>query len=88
MENKANWSDSDDLDMMFHNTFSAEFYRKLHRYIHQVHRKAKAQKLLNTQQKSQLGSFTKALWKVPYHTLGAWYYRMQLKQHEIPVNHH
>ncbi|WP_436515144.1 B12-binding domain-containing radical SAM protein [Ekhidna sp. To15] len=35
LENKANWTDSDDLDMMFHNTYPPHFYKKLHRYLHQ-----------------------------------------------------
>lgn len=34
LETKANWTDSDDLDMMFKNTYSPIFYRKLHRYLH------------------------------------------------------
>ena len=35
LESKANWTDSDDLDLMFENTYSASFYKKLHRYLHQ-----------------------------------------------------
>jgi anaerobic magnesium-protoporphyrin IX monomethyl ester cyclase len=35
---KQNWTDSDDLDMMFQGTFSRNFYRQLHRYIHSVYR--------------------------------------------------
>lgn len=36
---KQNWSDSNDLDMMFHSTFNSDYYRKLHRYVHHVYRK-------------------------------------------------
>lgn len=36
---KSNWTDSDDLDMMFQNTYSKEFYRQLQRYIHKRYRK-------------------------------------------------
>jgi len=36
---KSNWSDSDDLSLMFKNTYSAEFYKQLHRFIHQSFRK-------------------------------------------------
>ena len=36
---KANWSDSDDLDLMFSNTFSSEYYKRLHRYMHKKYRK-------------------------------------------------
>lgn len=34
LEQKANWSDSDDLDLMFSNTYPSAFYKKLHRYLH------------------------------------------------------
>ena len=39
LHDKANWSDSDDLAMMFKNTFQPEFYRQLHRYVHAIYRK-------------------------------------------------
>ncbi len=35
---KSNWTDSDDLDMMFHNTYPSTFYKKLHRYTHYIYR--------------------------------------------------
>ncbi len=38
---KVNWSDSDDLAMMFKSTFTAEYYRQLHRYVHSLYRKHK-----------------------------------------------
>lgn len=36
---KSNWIDSDDLDLMFKNTYSPVFYKVLHRYIHKQYRK-------------------------------------------------
>lgn len=36
---KANWTDSDDLDMMFEGTYSSEYYKRLHRYVHKVYRR-------------------------------------------------
>ena len=36
--NKANWSDSDDLAMMFQGTFNTEYYKTLHRYLHKRYR--------------------------------------------------
>jgi anaerobic magnesium-protoporphyrin IX monomethyl ester cyclase len=36
---KANWTDSDDLDLMFRGTFHPDYYKKLHRYVHKVYRK-------------------------------------------------
>jgi anaerobic magnesium-protoporphyrin IX monomethyl ester cyclase len=41
LKEKQNWSDSNDLDMMFHNTFNNAFYRQLHQYVHSVYRKRK-----------------------------------------------
>lgn len=35
---KSNWEDSDDLDMMFKNTYPAIYYKVLHRYVHSIHR--------------------------------------------------
>jgi anaerobic magnesium-protoporphyrin IX monomethyl ester cyclase len=31
---KANWTDSDELHLMFRNTFRPEFYKALHRFVH------------------------------------------------------
>lgn len=41
MKEKQNWSDSDDLDLMFQSTFDRGYYRKLHRHVHHVYRKNK-----------------------------------------------
>ena len=38
---KANWTDSDDLDMMFSGSYNSEYYKKLHRYVHKEYRKSK-----------------------------------------------
>ncbi len=35
---KSNWTDSDDLDLMFKNTYPSTFYKKLHRYTHYIFR--------------------------------------------------
>jgi anaerobic magnesium-protoporphyrin IX monomethyl ester cyclase len=39
---KSNWTDSDELALMFHNTYSPSFYKQLHRYIHKNFRKHQA----------------------------------------------
>ncbi len=39
---KANWTDSDDLAMMFKGTYSTKFYRKLQRYVHKEYRISQA----------------------------------------------
>ena len=39
---KENWTDSDDLAMMFQGTFNSSYYKKLHRYVHKEYRKSQA----------------------------------------------
>jgi anaerobic magnesium-protoporphyrin IX monomethyl ester cyclase len=34
LSEKQNWTDSDDLAMMYQGTYSTAFYRRLHRYVH------------------------------------------------------
>ncbi len=38
LSEKQNWTDSDDLAMMYQGTFSPAFYRRLHRYVHKLFR--------------------------------------------------
>lgn len=38
LQNKANWTDSDELQLMFKNTYPPAFYKKLHRHVHHVFR--------------------------------------------------
>ncbi|HEU4717213.1 MAG TPA: radical SAM protein [Bacteroidia bacterium] len=56
MNAKQNWSDSDDLALMFRHTFSPEFYRQLHRYVHRNYRKHQGYESLK--------QFVVAPWKV------------------------
>jgi radical SAM superfamily enzyme YgiQ (UPF0313 family) len=39
LEYKSNWTDSDELAMMFRNTYAPAFYKQLHRYVHKSYRK-------------------------------------------------
>ena len=48
LSSKANWTDSDDLAMLFQNTFNQEYYKLLHRYVHKVYRHAEAKKWLKS----------------------------------------
>jgi anaerobic magnesium-protoporphyrin IX monomethyl ester cyclase len=42
MKGKTNWTDSDELAMMFRNTYQPAFYKQLHRYVHKNYRKQMA----------------------------------------------
>jgi anaerobic magnesium-protoporphyrin IX monomethyl ester cyclase len=39
LKDKANWSDSNELLVMFKNTYPPAFYKQLHRYVHRSYRK-------------------------------------------------
>jgi anaerobic magnesium-protoporphyrin IX monomethyl ester cyclase len=39
LKQKTNWTDSDELALMFHNTYRPSFYKQLHRYVHKNFRK-------------------------------------------------
>ena len=38
LKEKTNWTDSDDLALMFRNTYQPAFYKQLHRYVHKTFR--------------------------------------------------
>jgi len=38
MKEKTNWTDSDELALMFRNTYPPPFYKQLHRYVHKSYR--------------------------------------------------
>lgn len=46
LKNKANWTDSDELKLMFQNTYTPAFYKQLHRYVHRNYRKHLALQIL------------------------------------------
>jgi anaerobic magnesium-protoporphyrin IX monomethyl ester cyclase len=39
MRKKTNWTDSDELALMFSNTYQPAFYKQLHRYVHKSYRR-------------------------------------------------
>ncbi|HWB90642.1 MAG TPA: radical SAM protein [Puia sp.] len=38
LKEKTNWTDSDELQLMFRNTYPPAFYKQLHRYVHRTYR--------------------------------------------------
>lgn len=39
LHNKTNWTDSDEMALMFRNTYQPAFYKQLHSYVHKTYRK-------------------------------------------------
>jgi hypothetical protein len=38
LKDKANWTDSDEMMLMFRNTYQPAFYKQLHTYVHKNYR--------------------------------------------------
>jgi hypothetical protein len=61
---KTNWTDSDELALMFRNTYRPAFYKQLHRYVHRSYRMHLAFKnikqLINHPIKTNLSTLKKA----------------------------
>jgi anaerobic magnesium-protoporphyrin IX monomethyl ester cyclase len=56
--NKTNWTDSDELSMMFKNTYPPAYYKILHRLVHSIYRRKKAAGRIRTE--TRLSSKIKA----------------------------
>ena len=66
LKQKTNWTDSNDLALMFRNTFDTAFYRHLHVYVHAYYRKYRAMADLSL-------SFGKLV-RIPYYvSLETWH---------------
>ncbi|NVK29230.1 MAG: B12-binding domain-containing radical SAM protein [Flavobacteriia bacterium] len=75
LSEKANWSDSDELLLMYRGTYSAEFYKVLHRYVHRKFRAASAWTRL------QSNFAFKDVMKVAYHKPLEW--KWKRKTHRL-----
>ena len=82
---KANWTDSDDLAMLFKGTYSSAFYKKLQRYVHKEYRKSQAFQNLKTLFKNPL-KLSKQQWRsmllLGYYVPSAFLNKLQLKTME------
>ena len=54
LSEKANWSDSDELLLMYKSTYSPAFYKRLHRFIHKRFREKEAANILRKGKAHQL----------------------------------
>ncbi len=76
LNGKANWTDSDELALMFRNTYEPEFYKQLHRYVHAYYRRLRAQHQVSTNEKKGLDKL-KTFMKLPYYS---WQASTELKK--------
>jgi anaerobic magnesium-protoporphyrin IX monomethyl ester cyclase len=86
--NKTNWKDSDELALMFSNTYQPAFYKQLHRYVHKSYRKHIAfenfRKLLEHPLNIKAAWIKKAL-SVAYYLPAAFIAKQKLHQLEKPA---
>jgi anaerobic magnesium-protoporphyrin IX monomethyl ester cyclase len=56
---KTNWTDSDEMALLFKNTYSPDFYKQLHHFIHKLYRQKRAEKRIK--EMSRLNDIKKLL---------------------------
>ncbi|WDF53808.1 B12-binding domain-containing radical SAM protein [Mucilaginibacter sp. KACC 22063] len=85
LKQKTNWTDSDEMALMFKNTYPAGFYKQLHKYVHQnYHRNLALNGLANLFKaplKADKKTFKKAA-SLIYHTPATWIERLKLLRAE------
>ena len=85
---KTNWTDSDELALMFRNTYSPPFYKQLYRYVHANYRKHMAidttRRLFAKGSAFNFRSIKKAL-SFFYYSPAVWLARQKLQKLEHPV---
>ncbi len=90
LETKANWTDSDELAMMFRNTYPAAYYKLLQRFVHRKYRTkqgmAELESVIKKPALLSLNSLRRIV-SVPVHYSGSLYYKKKMEKmlHEIPA---
>lgn len=85
LKKKANWTDSDEMALLFTNTFPASYYKQLHRYVHQNYHKHLAKNSLFKLIKDPLQINRKILKKalaVLYYTPATYFEKLKLNNLE------
>ncbi|GAA4094512.1 radical SAM protein [Mucilaginibacter panaciglaebae] len=85
MKKKTNWTDSDEMALMFSNTFPAGFYKQLHSYVHKNYHmhlaKNNLMKVFKEPHRISFNTLKKAL-SVLYYTPATFIERLKLTQLE------
>jgi anaerobic magnesium-protoporphyrin IX monomethyl ester cyclase len=80
MKEKQNWSDSDELAMMFQGTYPRNFYPILHRYIHNRYRIERGKKIFDKKNVKPISLKVKELASMLYNIPLAWFHAFQLQK--------
>ncbi|MGN6181662.1 MAG: B12-binding domain-containing radical SAM protein [Mucilaginibacter sp.] len=85
LQKKTNWTDSDEMALMFKNTFPAPYYKRLHSYVHKNYHKHLAQNswhnLFREPLSTGIGGIRKAL-SLFYYTPAVFIERLKLNRLE------
>lgn len=78
---KTNWTDSDELALMFRNNHSPSYYKRLHRYVHKHYRKLQGFESLGGLPRGRMGreNFRRAA-SILYYVPAAWVEGLRLKR--------
>lgn len=81
MQDKTNWTDSDELALMFRNTHSPRYYKRLHRYVHKQFRKWQGYAALRAllHGKAESGA-VRRIAAIAYYVPAAWLERLRLQR--------
>lgn len=83
LKEKTNWTDSDELALMFRNTYPSSYYKHLHRYVHKKYRRHQGHSVFKALVGGKIPVNTenikRALWSV-YHLPGEWMHHQKMKQ--------
>lgn len=82
MREKTNWTDSDELALMFRNTYTPAFYKQLHRYVHHEFRKQQGLDIL----KHAVRSPFKQGWREWKKIFASGWYAMRSFQGKLKLN--
>ena len=85
LKEKKNWTDSNDLSMMFSGTFNQGFYKKLHSYTHKTFQKTRGLDALKGLLKNPLSinsSKLKTILKLPVYWILGWKEKLELSKME------
>ncbi|RKR83538.1 radical SAM superfamily enzyme YgiQ (UPF0313 family) [Mucilaginibacter gracilis] len=89
MQHKTNWTDSDEMALMFNNTYPPAFYKQLHRYVHQNYHKHLAKdsiaKLFTQPLNTSANTIKKAL-SILYYTPVTFMEKLKLRYTERAIS--
>jgi hypothetical protein len=88
LQHKSNWTDSDELALMFRNTYTPAFYKQLHSYVHKNYRKHLAAETMKTIFANPASFSFKKIKKalsILYYYPSAWFAKQKLQHFDTPA---